>query len=685
MNSLTIPFLGITYTRRQLVMMLVIFASYVAMAQVGRILFTAPAVIQPAAGVALAGLVLGGLALWPAVLAATIMNGLLGTAPLLVMVGGIVGHTLHPVIGAWFLRSMGFDPVFRRVRDTLTFIFVALFSSMIVPTIGMLGIYLQNELVAAYQFRSTWLSWWSGIMIADLVLAIAIVRYCSKIDYSRTPREIGELILAFMAIGGLSYAISWTDLAKASSGVLLLFYLLPFIWFSLRLGNRFTFLAFLLSTAILLTGVLYSGIPSDQATSTRIITTELFMATLAVIFFLFTAVVEERKRANKALAAQLLRVESLLEETKRQDRAKTDFISVFAHELRNPLAPIVTSIELLKLKHGAHPDIAPIIETVQDRTRTIVRLLDDLLDVSRIERQRFPLRRADYDLRESIRNVTNANQSLAQKHGLTLFLSVPESAVMVHADPLRIEQMIGNLLMNAIKYTDSGGTISLSLETAGTDAILRVRDTGIGIAPEVLSRIFVPFAGLGVEHRQKSIKEGIGIGLWLTHNLAKIHGGTIEVHSEGKGRGSEFTVRLPRLSQTPIIPNEIPAMDSLQQSQTVRVLIVDDNEAAANGLATLLRHVGNEVETAYLGADVADTVRTFNPAVIVLDIGLPDMTGYDVAEQLRTSGFKGRIIALTGYGQDEDKKKAEAAGFDHHLTKPVGLADLQAVLMPQTA
>lgn len=684
MTSLTIPFLKITYSRRELITMLVIFAAYVATAQVGRLLFTAPAVIQPAAGVALASLILGGISFWPAVFAGAVMHGLFSGAPLLVMAGGVIGHTLHAVLGAWVLRSISFDPIFRRVRDTLAFIFVSLFISMIVPSIGILGIYLHNEFVGSYALRATWLSWWSGIMISDLILGIALVRYFANIEFTRTPREIGELLFAFLAMGSLSYGIAWTDLTQISNGVLLLFFFLPFIWFSLRLGNRFTFLAFLLSTAILLTGVLYSGVPTNQEMGARIITTELFMATLAVIFFLFTAVVEERRRANKALAEQLVRIGSLLEETKRQDRAKSDFIAVFAHELRNPLAPIVSSIELLKLKHGAHPEIAPIVDTVEDRTKTIVRLLDDLLDVSRIERQRFPLRREEYDLRESVRKVSDANRALTIKHGLILKLSLPEHAVLVHADALRIEQMIGNILMNAIKYTDTGGTISLSLNTNDEHAILRVKDTGIGIAPEFLSRIFVPFAGLGVEHRQKSIKEGIGIGLWLTENLAKVHGGTIEAKSEGVGKGSEFVVHLPRIKTPSITTNEYAPMESLQQSRSLRVLIVDDNEAAANGLATLLKHVGNEVETAYLGADVVNKVRAFNPGVVVLDIGLPDMTGYEVAEQLRTTGFTGRIIALTGYGQDEDKKKAEAAGFDHHLTKPVGLADLQAVLMPAT-
>lgn len=665
--------------------MVIIFVAYIAAAQLGRFLFTAPAVIQPAAGVALTGLVIGGLSLWPAILAAGLVSGLLGTLPLPVMITSVLAHLIHAIAGAYILKSFGFDPVFRRVRDTMLFIAVALFSSMIVPTIGILGVEAYNLLANAnLPLRATWVSWWAGIMIGDLILGATLIRYFAKPHFTRKATEVAELIIAFAILGGLTYFVSWTDASRATNGVLVILWLLPFIWFSLRLGNRFTFIAFLMTTTIVLTGVLYGSAPSEQTVAYRIISSELFMAVLAFIFFLFTAVVEERKRASKALHAQLNRVGSLLEETKRQDRAKSDFIAVFAHELRNPLAPIVSAIEILKLQFGGDSRVADTIDILEDRTRTVVRLLDDLLDVSRISQQKFKLRRESVDLRTHVENAVRAMRDLAAKHGLTLTVSVPSSRVCIEADPVRIEQIIGNLLMNAVKYTDRDGTISVKLTIDGQEAVIKVRDTGIGIAREMLGKIFTPFAGLGVEHRQRTIKEGLGIGLWLTENLVQAHGGAIGVESEGLQKGTEFTVRLP-LSET-YMNESIQKMPATAENKGVlKILIVDDNEAAANGLGLLLKHVGNSVDFAYVGADVAEKAREFQPDVIVLDIGLPDMTGYEVAEKLRAGGFGGRIIALTGYGQDEDKRKAEAAGFDHHLTKPVGLADLQAVLMPQAA
>lgn len=680
MPSLSLSFVAPSYSRQDIGKMLILYFAYIAAAQLGYFLFTAPAVIQPAAGVALAGLVLGGIALWPAIFAAALTNLLFGGADTVPLIFSVTAQTLHAVLGAYVLTKLGFDPVFRRVRDTLLFILVALTVSMLIPSLGLIGHYLNATYLGGNLPSVTWLSWWSGIMIGDLVLAAFLIRYFAKPTFMRTRTEIFELVAAFSSLALITYLVSWTGASQATNGVLVIFFILPFIWFSLRLGNRFTFLAFLMTTAIVLTGVLYGTAPSEQTVGYRIIVSELFMAVLAVIFYLFTAVVEERKRASKQLHAQLTRVGSLLEEKTREDRAKSDFIAVFAHELRNPLAPIVSSVELLKFKFGAHPEIAPLLETVNDRTKTIVRLLDDLLDVSRISRRTFTLRREEYDVRESVQNVASAMMLLAERSGLTLRARVPERPVIVNADPVRIEQMLGNLLMNAIKYTESGGSISISLEAEEDQAIFRIKDTGIGIAPEVLGRIFVPFAGLGVEQRQRSVKEGLGIGLWLTENLVKEHGGSIEAKSEGLGRGSEFVVTLPRITSHVLQSSEPERMQPMQNGK-MRILVVDDNDAAAQGLATLLEHVGNDVATVFTGSEVAEKASEFRPDVIVLDIGLPDISGYEVAEKLRTSGYRGKIIALTGYGQEEDKQKAAAAGFNHHLTKPVGIADLQAVLV----
>lgn len=676
------------YTRRDAITMGLLTLAFVASSLVGRLLFTAPAVIQPAAGVALAALVLLGIRMWPAIALGALINVIIGKAPFIVALGGILGHTLHAVLGAYALQLFKFDPVFRRVGDMFAFIFVALVASMIVPSLGTLGIVVNNALLfTELPFRATWVSWWAGIMIGDLILGAALIRYFAKTSFVRTRKEIVELIAAFSMLGILSYLIFWTDSDATVRALLVLFYFVPFLWFSLRLGNRFNFLAFLFTSVIAILGTLYGDVISETPLGRRLMTTEFFLATLAVIFYLFTAVVEERKRATRELTNQLARVEDLLTKVSAEDRAKSNFIAIFAHELRNPLAPIVSSIELLKLRFGAHPEIAPVLETIDDRARTIVRLLDDLLDVSRISRQTFKLQREALDVRVRAEHAAHAMRSLAEKHGLTLSVQIPRNAVCVVADPVRIEQIMTNLLMNAVKYTDRGGRITLMVRAMDDRAEIRVRDTGVGIAPEMLSRIFAPFTGLGVEQRQPAMKEGLGIGLWLTENLVKAHGGTIEAKSEGPGRGSEFVVRLP-LSKQPMkyeTTFESPAESPDFDANRMKVLVVDDNEAAAQGLGTLLEYSGKTVALAYGGAEAVEKSREFSPDAVVLDIGLPDLSGYEVAQMLRDDGYRGKLVALTGYGQEEDKKKAADAGFDHHLTKPVGIADLLKVLIGKPA
>lgn len=673
-------------SREEIARMCLLFGAYVVTAILGGYLFHAPAVIFPASAIALAGLVIGGISLWPAITLASLVSSYFNDAPLIIAIVLTLGHTVQAVTGARILQLLNFDPVFRRVKDMFAFMGTTAVTSAIVPAFGFVGFFALGYVQGvAIDVPVSWFSWWIGLFVANLVIASTAIRWLAKRDFTRTPLERVELLAAFTAMLTLTYVLFWTDTSWLGSGVAILIYFVPFVWFVLRLGMRFTLLAFTLTTILGLAGLLYGWQPEGQEIGQRLLAGEVFIAAIAAIFYLFVAVVEERKRSAKEVGEQLERVNSLLEETKRQDRAKSDFIAVFAHELRNPLAPIMSSTELLKFRWGAHPEIAPIIETIEDRTKAIVRLLDDLLDVSRISRQAFKLRLEHVDMRAIVEKVVRAMRPLTEKCGLALHVSLPRTPVTVDADAVRIEQMVGNLLMNAIKYTDPGGRIDVSLDVNG-GAELRVRDTGIGIESDMLPRIFVPFAGLGVENRQRSVKEGLGIGLWLTENLAKQHGGTITATSEGRGKGSEFTVHLP-LAPGSITSNtivhEIEHMQPLVQKGSMRILVVDDNEAAAKGLGTLLQHVGNTVELAFLGADVAEKASEFKPDVIVLDIGLPDMSGYDVAEQLRRAGFDGKIIALTGYGQEEDKKKAEAAGFNHHLTKPVGIADLQAVLMPQ--
>ncbi len=670
-------------SRQHLLRMGILFLTFIISAEVGRLLFIEPAVIQPAAGFALAGLVLGGMSLWPAIFAGSLLYGLLSELPILIIFSIVAAHTFHALFGAYILKQLGFDPIFRRVRDTFFFLFVAIIGSMSVPSIGFFGIEIHNLIASVdYQSKTTWLAWWTGVMCIDLFLGAALIRFFAKPVFTRTRIEIIELVFAFSILGILSYLVSWTSIVTTTNGGLILLFIIPFIWFSLRLGNRFTYIAFVMSSSILLLGVIYGGVPSVRAMSYNIISTEVFLIMIGVIFFLFSAVVEERKRAARDLFSQLDRVRSLLDAAREEDKAKSNFIAVFAHELRNPLAPIVSAVEMLKLRWGTNPEIADLVETIGDRTKTIVRLLDDLLDISRIAEGKLRLQKEFVELTSIIQKSILSIEPQIKAREQSIQISLPSDRVVLHVDPVRIEQVVNNLLSNASKFTPNKGTIEISTVPRESVVDIVIKDSGVGIEPAMLPRIFEPFVQV---ESSKRMSEGLGIGLSLTQKLLEVHGGTIEAKSDGTGKGSTFIASLPTAPPAPIstLIHHTTQPMSLH-SNPLKILVVDDNQAAAQGLGTLLTHVGNNVRYAYVGADVPPLVAEFKPDVIVLDIGLPDMSGYEVAKKIRFDGFTGRIIALTGYGQEDDKKKAFEAGFDFHLTKPVGLADLVAALVPQT-
>lgn len=657
-------------SRRTILAFFVLGSAYFAATLVGAMLFRYPAVVFPAAGIALAGLVIGGIRVWPAVFFGSLAaHAFLGTPPIWVLTL-TVANTMQAVTAATLLQFIGFDAVFRRVRDMLAYMAVVAAATTITPSIGV----LIATLVDGNARAPSWGIWWIGVLMPSLVFGSVIIRWLAKPHFTRTAKEIVEIILVIFVITVLSYLVYWTRLSEATRGLLILVYLAPFVWVTLGLGMRFTLLAFAITSLFGLTGVFYGDVDTTRDISTRIVTVEVWLAALASIFYLFVAMVEERQRAARELNEQLERVNTLLQETKRQDRAKTDFIAVFAHELRNPLAPIVSSLELLRLKRIPPHELDAIIASLDERVRTIVRLLDDLLDISRISAGKLRLRREVIDAGTIVRRAASTAEPHMRRRNQTLHVAIPEAEQWIDVDPVRIEQIVSNLLSNASKFTPDGGHISMTV-APGDPVQIIVRDTGVGIDPTMLPRIFEPFLQIETEHRTN---EGLGIGLSLTERLVRVHGGNITAESKGPGHGSTFTVHLPAATRTTSPLRQTP-METIAPPQ--RILIVDDNEAAAHSLGTLLTYAGHTVTFAYTGAEAERVWQSSAPDSIILDIGLPDSTGYVVATHLRAAGFTKRLIALTGYGQDDDKKKALEAGFSYHLTKPVTLADVQKALM----
>ena len=367
----------------------------------------------------------------------------------------------------------------------------------------------------------------------------------------------------------------------------------------------------------------------------------------------------------------------LTAEMSEADHRKDEFLATLAHELRNPLAPIRNGLQVMRL---AREDAETVEQTrimMERQLDQMVRLVDDLMDMSRISRGKLELKMERVQLAAVVKSAVETSRPLIDQMGHELTVMLPKQPVVIDADPTRLAQVFLNLLNNAAKYSDRGGRILLTCEWQGSDVVVSVRDTGIGIAADQLPRIFEMFSQ--VDRSLEKSQGGLGIGLTLVRRLVEMHGGRVEALSEGMGKGSEFVVRLPVVVEASVPqPPDSEEMQNVPNS-SLRVLIVDDNRDSANSLAMMLKIMGNDTRTAYDGQEAVTAAGEFRPAVILLDIGLPKMNGYEACVRIRQQpgGKEIVIIAQTGWGQEEDRRRTHEAGFDYHMVKPV---DPQALM-----
>jgi signal transduction histidine kinase/CheY-like chemotaxis protein len=381
-----------------------------------------------------------------------------------------------------------------------------------------------------------------------------------------------------------------------------------------------------------------------------------------------------------AVAVENTQLYQALRET---DRRKDEFLATLAHELRNPLAPVRNALQILKMPRVDVETVERSREMMERQVQHLVRLVDDLLDVSRVMRGKIELRREPVELATVVAWAVETVQPLVEAQGHDLSVRMPSESLLLDADPVRLAQVVGNLLTNAAKYTEPSGRIWLTAERDGDMAALRVRDNGIGIASHMLPRIFELFVQL--DHGSTKAQGGLGIGLTLVKNLVEMHNGIVQARSDGLGHGSEFVVRLPLVASA--VDPDHGADTASQADQFVppsgkRLLVVDDNQDAANSLAMLLKLQGHDARVAYSGIGALEMTKTYTPDVVLLDIGMPGMDGYEVARRMRQQvGLEGVVLAaLTGWGQQEDRRRSKEAGFDHHLVKPVDVAELNRLL-----
>jgi PAS domain S-box-containing protein len=389
--------------------------------------------------------------------------------------------------------------------------------------------------------------------------------------------------------------------------------------------------------------------------------------------------ITERKQAEEAIRQSEARLRTTLADLQAADRRKDEFLATLAHELRNPLAPIRNAVQILKAKGSADPEAGWVPELVDRQLQHMSRLLEDLLDVSRIAHDKLQLRRERVELAEVVRTAIETSRPHLDDAGHALTISLPPGVVHLDADPMRLAQVFANLLGNAAKYTRPGGHIELTAACHGKELVVSVKDDGVGISAEMLPRLFEIFSQ--GERAFERAQGGLGLGLSLVRGILELHGGRVEARSEGLGKGSEFVVHLPVLEGGP--PVREPARTEVGPARAARrLLIVDDLRDSADSLAMLMRIMGHEVHTAYDGEQAMARAAQLQPEVVVLDIGMPKPDGFEVCRHIREQpwGKGALLIALTGWGREDDRRRTEDAGFNHHLVKPVDPYALVALL-----
>jgi PAS domain S-box-containing protein len=388
-----------------------------------------------------------------------------------------------------------------------------------------------------------------------------------------------------------------------------------------------------------------------------------------------------------AIARDITERRRLYQQLQEADRRKDEFLATLAHELRNPLAPIRNALQILRLAGDNKAAVEQVRTIMERQLQQMVRLIDDLMDVSRITRSKLQLRKERVDVVTVLRNAVETSRPLIETAGHNFTLALPSEPIHLEGDEARLAQVFSNLLNNAAKYTERGGRIWLTVESASEEVhrrrevIIRVKDTGVGIPADQLKQIFEMFSQ--VDHSLERAQGGLGIGLTLVKWLTEMHGGTVEAHSEGQGKGSEFIVRLPIVNVPPAQRETCSAEgESKAPARPCRVLIVEDSDDAATSMRTILRMMGHDVRIAQDGIQAVDEAGAYLPDVVLLDIGLPKMSGFEVALRIRRQpwGKNMKLVALTGWGQEEDKRRSKDVGFDLHVIKPLEPASLEELL-----
>ncbi len=612
--------------------------------------------VWPPTGFAIAAVLRLGRRSIPGILIGAFLANATAQEPLWVAAGIAVGNTLEAVVGAMLLRRFGFDGQLARVRDVLALLVAVVVSPIVSATIGVLSLGAGGVQQAA-ALPALWWVWWLGDALGALIVAPLLFVWADRSPVLRVRMTEGLMLLSALIVVSVISFIGLPHLPETE------YVVFPFlIWAALRFGPAGSATATAVADVIAVWAThLGTGPFAGAGPEQGLVPLQIFMAVAGTTGLLLGAVAAQDRRAKEELQ---LRATQLAE----ADQRKDEFLAMLGHELRNPLAPVVHSVELLGRRDEKTVQRAR--DIIRRQSEHLTHLVDDLLDVSRITRGSVKLERRHVALHEIVGPAVETWRHLITQQRQELTINIPEHPVWLDVDPTRFTQVIANLLHNAAKFTPPGGRIAIVAEEQNGWVVLRVRDSGEGMSPAVLAHAFELFVqGPPPLDRPRG---GLGLGLTLVRRLVELHGGSIEASSEGSGRGSEFTVRVP-VAEAPAASEPIAAAPETSTGGARRVLVVEDNEDAREALTLLLEESGHDVRAAADGLEALREAEQFMPNVVLLDIGLPGLDGYAVARKLRELPCcsDALLVAITGYGQPEDRALARAAGFDHHLLKPV--------------
>lgn len=646
-----------------------VFVAYVAASLFSSYMYhiagTQPAVILAPQGIAIAAALLFGYATIPITALGAFCAAVYSGNPVIIASLSFVANFLEASITLYLVDTWKISRNLSSGWDFYRYIAIVFFTSAIVPIISSYGRELYNRSVEAAANPLVLSNVWVAGLVSTLILTPFLVRV-QRPHRRFTKAEWIENIVAIVLLNIPTTILTYTPITTLYGINLLIPFILFLMWTALRGGTFFVTFAMLTVSISAISGRILGNPSNPQMLDlpSQIVNAEISLIVFSLFFYFIAAVEEGRRSAYENL-------QTLYREMAAADKAKTTFISLLAHELRNPLAPILSSIEYLKLQEPK-TEVIGVVDTMSLNVSMMRRLLDDLLDIARLDQGRLDLRKSSVRVKELVSQSVASVQDFADKRDVAIRVSSDADSVVLHADPVRLKQVLINVLNNACKFTEPGGTVELSVKKNSESLQLQIKDSGIGITSDLLPILFEPFK-VGPASRQGT---GLGIGLFLTKHLVELHNGTLEVESPGENQGSTFTVHLP-LSVAPLARESDV---SVVHPESTRILVVDDNETAAYGLKRLLEHHGHNVQTAFTGSEALGIVPHFKPEFILLDIGLPDMSGYDVSKTLRSGGFDHRIVALTGFGQESDVRHSQQSGFDRHLVKPASINDVLATI-----